>query len=155
MIRLKIFLLVISSTLSGIVRNIFRERMTFHLMMFWEPKVSVRRQLVNHLTMFSVIEEMRISMWAFPFMAVYTLPFNYLGYFHMDNHYDNIEVKIALKYNWFLKLQRHRNTGFFISLWVHSCSSCLLTLVFTGFIEHFIILFFTKWLFSFLMIGLF
>jgi len=38
-----------------------------------------------------VREEIRISLWAFPFMAMYTLPFNYMEYLHMDNHYDNID----------------------------------------------------------------
>ena len=38
-----------------------------------------------------VSEEIRISLWAFPIMALYTLPFNYMEYLHLDNHYDNIE----------------------------------------------------------------
>jgi len=42
-----------------------------------------------------VLEEIRISLYAFPFMAIFTLPFNYMEYLRLDNHYDTIE-----EYGW-------------------------------------------------------
>mmetsp|Transcript_24152 Transcript_24152/g.33125 ORF Transcript_24152/g.33125 Transcript_24152/m.33125 type:complete len:294 (-) Transcript_24152:52-933(-) len=36
-------------------------------------------------------EEIRISLYAFPMMALFTIPFNYLEYLRHDLHYDSIE----------------------------------------------------------------
>eukprot|EP00211_Chloroparvula_japonica_P012648 CAMPEP_0119121184 /NCGR_PEP_ID=MMETSP1310-20130426/1933_1 /TAXON_ID=464262 /ORGANISM="Genus nov. species nov., Strain RCC2339" /LENGTH=129 /DNA_ID=CAMNT_0007110733 /DNA_START=101 /DNA_END=487 /DNA_ORIENTATION=+ len=42
-----------------------------------------------------VREEIKMSVWAFPFMALLTLPFNLFEFYEMDYHYDDIE-----EYGW-------------------------------------------------------
>jgi len=42
-----------------------------------------------------VKEEIKISLFAFPVMALFSIPFNYMEYLQLDNHYDDIE-----EYGW-------------------------------------------------------
>ena len=110
---------------------------------------------------FSVGEEIRISLYAFPMMALFTIPFNYLEYLRHDLHYDSIEVFFSFSFSFsflfycfsfksslplFLSFSKQKNRimdGHTFCL-VHFCFLFLRILPFIGFIVLFIILFYIR-----------